>query len=120
MAPKILPGYMENPIPEIQIRAFESMYFCTLGACAPELWSDLDILARMVRAAGQAQSVAEENSAAPGTRSDGGRAIKNRLNTGCVKGEHVEIMTSNSDSASFFGYFQKKTYRYLGSTLKSP
>eukprot|EP00438_Fugacium_kawagutii_P019116 Skav204379 [mRNA] locus=scaffold4897:143966:157568:- [translate_table: standard] len=54
--------YMENPIPEIQIRAFESMYFCTLGACAPELWSDLDILARMVRAAGQAQSVADENS----------------------------------------------------------
>eukprot|EP00435_Cladocopium_sp_Y103_P040213 s637_g10.t3 len=56
-------SYMENPIPEIQIRAFESMYFCTLGACAPDLWSDLDILARMVRAAGQAQSVAEENSA---------------------------------------------------------
>lgn len=55
-------SYMENPIPEIQIRAFESMYFCTLGACAPDLWSDLDILARMVRAAGQAQSVAEENS----------------------------------------------------------
>lgn len=56
---------MENPIPEIQIRAFESMYFCTLGACAPDLWSDLDILARMVRAAGQAQSVADENSSAP-------------------------------------------------------
>ena len=59
---------MENPIPEIQIRAFESMYFCTLGACAPDLWSDLDILARMVRAAGQAQSVAEENSSVPGLR----------------------------------------------------
>ena len=56
---------MENPSPEIQIRAFESMYFCTLGACAPDLWSDLDILARMVRAAGQAQNVADENSSAP-------------------------------------------------------
>lgn len=58
---------MENPVPEIQIRAFEAMYFCTLGACAPELWSDLDILARMVRAAGQAQSVADENSSVPWT-----------------------------------------------------
>ena len=120
MAPKILPGYMENPIPEIQIRAFESMYFCTLGACAPELWSDLDILARMVRAAGQAQSVAEENSAVPGTRSDGGRAIKNRLNTGCVKGEHVEIMTSNSDSASFFWVFSEKTLQVFGFYTKVP
>ena len=30
--------------PDIQIRAFESMYFCTMGACAPELWSDLEML----------------------------------------------------------------------------
>ena len=34
-------------------------YFCTLGACAPELWSDLEILPRMVRAAGAAQNAAE-------------------------------------------------------------
>ncbi|CAJ1411290.1 unnamed protein product, partial [Effrenium voratum] len=51
-------SYMEN-FPDIQIRAFESLYFCTLGACAPELWSDLEILPRMVRAAGAAQNAAE-------------------------------------------------------------
>ena len=57
-------GYMENPNPDIQIRAFESMYFCTLGACAPELWSDLEVLSRLVRSAGHAQSLADEGQAA--------------------------------------------------------
>ncbi|CAE7468604.1 unnamed protein product [Symbiodinium natans] len=51
--------------PDIQIRAFESMYFCTMGACAPELWSDLEILPRMVRAAGYAQSMADESPSEP-------------------------------------------------------
>lgn len=55
-------SYLENPSPEIQIRAYESMYFCTLGACAPDLWSDLDILGRMVRTAGVAQAHADENA----------------------------------------------------------
>ncbi|CAE7942874.1 unnamed protein product, partial [Symbiodinium necroappetens] len=58
-------SYMEAYNPDIQIRAFESMYFCTMGACAPELWSDLEILPRMVRAAGYAQSMAEESPSEP-------------------------------------------------------
>eukprot|EP00931_Biecheleriopsis_adriatica_P096456 TRINITY_DN7010_c0_g1_i1.p1 TRINITY_DN7010_c0_g1~~TRINITY_DN7010_c0_g1_i1.p1 ORF type:complete len:5389 (-),score=1202.56 TRINITY_DN7010_c0_g1_i1:94-16260(-) len=45
---------------DVQVRAFESIYFCTLGACAPELWADLQILPRMVKAAGFYKNLAEE------------------------------------------------------------
>ncbi|CAK0844601.1 unnamed protein product [Prorocentrum cordatum] len=40
---------------EVQSRAFESVYFLTMGACDPELWVSLDLLQRMARAASRLQ-----------------------------------------------------------------
>eukprot|EP00930_Biecheleria_cincta_P042926 TRINITY_DN29538_c0_g1_i1.p1 TRINITY_DN29538_c0_g1~~TRINITY_DN29538_c0_g1_i1.p1 ORF type:complete len:5332 (-),score=1004.55 TRINITY_DN29538_c0_g1_i1:66-16061(-) len=45
---------------DVQIRAFESIYFLTLAACAPTLWADLELLPVMVRCAGFKKNMAED------------------------------------------------------------
>ncbi|CAE8722979.1 unnamed protein product, partial [Polarella glacialis] len=49
---------------DIQSRAFESVFFLTLGGCNPDLWFDVDVLPGMVRAAGAYKNSAEEKDEA--------------------------------------------------------
>lgn len=43
---------------DAQLRAFEAAYFLTLGACDPKLWATLELVPRMVRAAGKVREFA--------------------------------------------------------------
>ena len=57
---------------DVQLRAFESAYFLTLGACDPVLWAGLDVVPRMAKAAAEVMANAvKESDARAIKRADG-------------------------------------------------
>lgn len=55
---------------EVQLRAFESTYFMTMNCCDPLIWTALEILPRMVKAAGEAHRRGEKEGGDVETRAD--------------------------------------------------
>lgn len=83
----VMVGFIEQrELWDVQLRAFEAAYFLTLGACDPALWSGLELVPRMGRAAGKVREFAGRDAVLQ-ARADGLFELVMRSADLCLKHE---------------------------------